>query len=223
MGVVVLRYGSWVWVSAAASHLCHICVHLGARSALPSMHPASPQDCHNVEQRQSHISFHPSVFLFLFPSIFVQKPETHLRKTDVVSLFQVWQSPWGLSRDPEASAKVALLLLWERTVGTLKGNTRNTATTLSSATASLWTAASLTTDLKSTSTSSSVFFSSSMTLIPPLAGLYGFRQFNPFLQPLSSIFVVQVHILRQDATPTKCHSHQKRRFFPAPCSLLDYS
>lgn len=73
MGVVVLRYGSWVWVSAAASlsscsaHLCHICVHLGARSALTSMHPASSQDCHNVEQCQSRISFHPSVFLFLFP------------------------------------------------------------------------------------------------------------------------------------------------------------
>lgn len=46
MGVIVLRYGSWVWVSAAASlsFLCHICVRLGARS-----------------------SFHPSIFLFLFP------------------------------------------------------------------------------------------------------------------------------------------------------------
>lgn len=81
--------------------------------------------------------------------------------------FQVWLNPWGLSRDPEDSDKVALPPLWEKTAGMLKGNTRNTATMLSSAIASLWTAASPTTGLKSTSTYSSVFFSSSTTLIPP--------------------------------------------------------
>lgn len=98
--------------------------------------------------------------------------------------WQVWRSPWGWLRDPEASARGELPPLWERTVVTPRGNTRSTATTLSSVTASPWTGASPTTGLKSISTFCFCSFSVMYILPPttalhlffPLAGLYNVRE-----------------------------------------------
>lgn len=84
--------------------------------------------------------------------------------------WQAWRSPWGLLRDPVALAKGELLPLSERTVMTPRGNTRSTATTLSSAIASPWTGASPTTGLKSISTSCFFCFSFHLqfeTCFPP--------------------------------------------------------
>lgn len=135
-------------LSLCSAHLCHICVCMAEHSHDSVMMVdrwilLSPR----TATMWKNVNLTP-----LFIQIQNQKKSIILCHS-----LQVWQSPWGLSRDPEASAKEGLLLLWERTAGTLKGNTKNTATMLSSAIASPWTAASLTTDLKSTSTSSSDF------------------------------------------------------------------
>lgn len=94
--------------------------------------------------------------------------------------WQVWQSPWGWWRDLAALARGEQLPLWERTVMTPRGNMRSTATTLSSVIASPWTGASLTTDLKSKSTSCFFLFyfsfSSSKPVCPALVGLHNARK-----------------------------------------------